>query len=275
LVVNPPAIAQRWYRLRDTPVIACHLDNKVEVETMSWKKCCAFLLTLATTLPAFAVDKHGFYMAAGMASDATTAGDSSLIGADSLVPSTIRTDSGKTEFRGTIAVGYVYPLGPKYLVMMEAGKDVGGSTQFSTDAFLSPQSNFTSEIDRQWRFNRNWFVAVKPALRISDTTLAYLSFSHHQAYVSGRSDVSLDCEQGQCDNPTSSLSSGGSLSGTGFGLGTQTTFEKVWFLRVEVESIRFNRFNATQGDTADYSSFSRESLHPKSTVGRVVVGYRF
>jgi hypothetical protein len=55
----------------------------------------------------------------------------------------------------------------------------------------------------------------------------------------------------------------------------QTTFEKIWFLRVEVESIQFNRFKATNGDPSDYTSFSSESLHPKSTVGRVMVGYRF
>jgi hypothetical protein len=111
LVVNPPAIAQRRYLLRDTPVIACHLDNKVGVDTMHWKKCGAFLLALATTLPAFAIDKPGFYMAAGLAADATTAGNSGLVGIDSL-PSTLRTDSGKTEFRGTITVGYLYELGP-------------------------------------------------------------------------------------------------------------------------------------------------------------------
>ena len=242
---------------------------------MSWKKCCAFLLALTTTLPAFAVDKPGFYMAAGMALDATTAGDSSLIGFDTSSPSTLRTDSGKTEFRGTIAVGYVYPLGPKYLVMMEAGKDVGNSTQFSTDAFLIAPSTYTSEIDRQWRLKRNWFVAVKPALRISDTTLAYLSFSHHQAFVSGRSEVSIDCKEGQCEGPPLSFSSGGSLSGTGIGLGMQTTFEKIWFLRVEVESIRFNQFTASIGDPAIPTAYNSESLHPKSTVGRVMVGYRF
>ncbi len=106
---------------------------------MHWRKCCVFLLAIATTLPALATDKPGFYMAAGMASDATTAGDSGLVGLDSL-PSTLKTDSGKTEFRGTIAVGYFYPLGPKYLVMLEAGKDVGSSTQFSTDAVLIAQN---------------------------------------------------------------------------------------------------------------------------------------
>lgn len=240
---------------------------------MHWKKYCAFLLALATTLPAFAVDKPGFYMATGMALDATTAGDSGLVGIDSQ-PSTLRTDSGKTEFRGTIAVGYLYPLGPKYLVMMEAGKDVGSSTQFSTDAFLIAQNNYSSEIDRQWQFKRNWFVAVKPALRISDTTLAYLSFSHHQAYVSGQSDLSLDCQGNDC-NTTTSFAGGGSLSGTGIGLGMQTTFEKIWFLRVEVESIRFNQFTASVGDPGIPTAYNSASLHPKSTVGRVMVGYRF
>ena len=241
---------------------------------MSWKKCCAFLLALTTTLPAFAVDKPGFYMAAGMALDATTAGDSSLIGFDTSSPSTLRTDSGKTEFRGTIAVGYVYPLGPKYLVMMEAGKDVGNSTQFSTDAFLIAPNNDYNKIDQQWRFKRNWFVAVKPAVRISDTTLAYLSFSHHQAYVSGRSDLSLACQGNDC-NAITSFAGGSSLSGSGIGVGMQTTFEKIWFLRVEVESIRFNQFTASVGDPAIPSAYSTASLHPKSTVGRVMVGYRF
>jgi hypothetical protein len=241
---------------------------------MHWKKYCAFLLALATTLPAFAVDKPGFYTAAGMASDATTAGDSSSIGFETSLPSTLRTDSGKTEFRGTIAVGYVYPLGPKYLVMMEAGKDVGNSTQFSTDAFLIATNNDYNKIDQQWRFKRNWFVAVKPAVRISDTTLAYLSFSHHQAYVSGRSDLSLTCQGNDC-NTTTSFAGGGSLSGTGIGLGMQTTFEKIWFLRVEVESIRFNQFTASVGDPAIPTAYNSASLHPKSTVGRVMVGYQF
>ncbi len=240
---------------------------------MHWNKYLAALLSFVVVLPAFAASKPGFYLGAGLASDATTAGDSGLVGLDSL-PSTLRTDSGKTEFRGTIAVGYLYELGPKYLVMMEAGRDAGSSTQFSTDALLIAQNGYSSEIDRAWRFKRNWFVAVKPALRISDNTLAYLSFSHHQAYASGRSDLSLDCNNGTC-NTITSFSGGGSLSGTGIGLGMQTSFEKIWFLRVEVESIRFNRFSTSVGDPTVPTAFSSESLHPKSTVGRVMVGYQF
>jgi hypothetical protein len=158
--------------------------------------------------------------------------------------------------------------------MMEAGKDIGSSTQFSTDAFLIASNNDYNKIDQQWRFKRNWFVAVKPALRISNTTLAFLSFSHHQAYASGRSDLSLACQGNDC-NTTPSFADGGSLSGTGIGLGMQTTFEKIWFLRVEVESIRFNQFTASVGDPAIPSAYSSASLHPKSTVGRVMVGYRF
>lgn len=240
---------------------------------MDWKKCLAALLTLSVAVPALAWDKPGFYMAAGLATDATIAGDAGLVGLDSL-PSTLRTDSGKTEFRGTITLGYLYPLGPTYLVMMEAGRDIGSSTRFSTDAFLIAQNNFYSEMDREWRFKRNWFVAVKPALRLSEHTMAYLSLSHHQASISGRSDLWLDCNGGTCNN-TTSFSGSGSLSGTGIGLGMQTRFEKSGFVRVEVESIRFNRFNATVGDPAVFTSFSSESLHPKSTVGRVMLGYLF
>jgi len=254
-------------------MIACHPDNKIGLKTMQWKKYCAFLLALATSLAAFADDEPSFYMAAGNASDATTAGNAGLVGLDSL-PSTLKTDSGQTEFRGTITVGYLHPLGSKYLLMMEAGRDVGSSTRLSTDALLIAQNGYFSEIDREWRFKRNWFVALKPAFRMSDTTLAYLSLSHHQASVSGRSDLWLDCNNGTC-NTITSFSGSGSLSGTGIGLGMQTTFEKVGFLRIEVESIRFDRFSATQGDPAVFTAFSSESLHPTSTVGRVMVGYRF
>ena len=240
---------------------------------MGWRKHLAVLLSLIGALPALAWDKPGFYMAAGFAVDATTAGNAGLVGLDSL-PSTMQTDSGKTEFRGTLTAGYVYPLGPKYLVIMEAGKDLGSSTRFSSDAFLIAQNNFYSEIDREWRFKRNWFVAVKPALRMSDTTLAYLSLSHHQASVSGRSDVWLDCNHGVC-NTVTSFSGHGNLSGSGFGLGLQTTLEKKGFLRIEVENIRFNRFNAALEDTSVSTLFCSDNFQPKATVGRVMVGYLF
>jgi hypothetical protein len=67
----------------------------------------------------------------------------------------------------------------------------------------------------------------------------------------------------------------GRVNGAGIGLGMQTTFEKTGFLRVEVDNIRFNRFNATMGDPAVFTSFSSESLQPKTTVSRVMVGYLF
>jgi hypothetical protein len=67
----------------------------------------------------------------------------------------------------------------------------------------------------------------------------------------------------------------GRVNGAGIGLGMQTTFEKTRFLRVEVDNIRFNRFNATMGDPAVFTSFSSESLQPKTTVSRVMVGYLF
>ena len=240
---------------------------------MGWRKHLAVLLSLIGALPALASDKPGFYMAAGLGLDATSAGNSGLVGINGL-PSTLQTDSGKTEFRGTLTAGYVFLFGPKYLVMMEAGKDVGSTTRFSSDAFLVAQSRYYSEIDREWRFKRNWFVAVKPALRMSDTTLAYLSLSHHQASVSGRSDLWLDCIRGAC-NTVTSFSGHGNLSGSGIGLGMQTTLEKKGFLRIEVENIRFNRFNAALGDPSVSTLFCSENFQPKATVGRVMVGYLF
>lgn len=239
---------------------------------MNWKKCLTVLLSLTATLPVFAFDKPGFYMAAGTAFDATTAEDFGLVGLDSL-PSALLTDAGKTEFRGTLTAGYYYPLSPKYGVMVEAGKDTGASTGFTTATVLVASNGYSSEIDREWQFKRDWFFSIKPALRLSDATLAYLSISHHRGSVNGRSDLYIDCLT-SCSTVTS-FSGGGHVSGTGIGLGLQTTFEKIWFLRVEVESIRFNQFTASRGDPAVYTAYSSESLHSKSTVGRVMVGYRF
>ena len=239
---------------------------------MNWKKCLTVLLSLTATLPAFALDKPGFYMAAGMAFDATTAEDFGYVAEDA-PPSATLTDAGRTKLRGSLTVGYYYPLSPKYALMVEAGKDAGSDAGFTTATLLSG-NEYSSQFDREWQFKRNWFFSIKPALRLSDTTLAYLSLSHHQASVSGRSNLYIDCKDGACSG-TSSFSGGGNLSGTGIGLGMQTTMEKMWFLRVEVESIRFNQFSASKFDPDGGNVLNAQTLHPKSTVGRFMVGYRF
>lgn len=239
---------------------------------MNWKKYFIVLMTLGSTFPAFAIDKPGFYVAAGMALDATTAEDFGFVQEDS-APSATLTDAGRTKLFGTLIIGYYAPLGPKYGVMIETGKEAGGGIGFTTAAVLSANSGYTSQIDREWQFKRDWFFSIKPALRLSDTTLAYLSLSHHQSSVSGRSDLYIDCLL-DCGT-ISSFSGGGNLSGTGTGLGMQTTIEKIWFLRVEVEGIRFNQFTANTVGLASGTLFGTQSLHPKSTIGRVMVGYRF
>jgi hypothetical protein len=158
--------------------------------------------------------------------------------------------------------------------MVETGKDTGAGSSFTTAAALTANSGFTSEIDREWQFRRNWFFAMKPALRLSETTLVYLSLSHHQGSVTGRSDIYLDCLINICATQTS-FSGSGRLSGTGTGLGLQSTIEKNWFVRVEVERIQFNQFTASVGDPATWTDFRTESLRLISTVGRLMVGYRF
>ena len=262
----------RGYLLGRSAVINYHLDNRFGVRTMNWKRCLTVLLSLTTTLPVFALDKPGFYMAAGMALDATTAEDFGLVAQDSSL-SALLTDAGKTGYGGTLAIGYSYPLSPKYLVMVEAGKDTGANTSFSTGAVLIANNGYFSEIDREWQFRRDWFFAIKPALRLSDATLAYLSLSHHKGSVTGRSDLYIDCLS-SCDTVTS-FSGNGRVSGTGFGLGLQTTIEKNWFVRAEVERIRFNQFADSTGDPANLTAFSTENLRPISTVGRFMVGYQF
>lgn len=239
---------------------------------MDWRKYLAVLFTLTITLPVFAFDKPGFYITAGMALDATTAEDFGLAGLDNAFSSTLA-DAGKSRSGGTIALGYAYPLSPKYLIMLEAGKDTGDGTGFTTAAFLTT-GLLSSQIDREWQFRRDWFFAIKPALRLSDATLIYISLSHHKGSVSGRSDVYLDCALEGCTSQTS-FSGGGQLSGTGTGMGLQTTIDKNWFVRVEVERIQFTEFTASIGDPAALSDFRTESLRPISTVGRFTVGYRF
>jgi len=237
------------------------------------KNFLAVLLTLGTMLPVFAFDKPGVYLVAGKTFHATSAEDFSLVGRDSSL-SALLTDAGTSGVGGTIAIGYSYPLNPKYLIMVEAGKDTGTNTSFSTGAVLAADSGYVSQVDREWQFRRDWFFAIKPALRLSDATLVYLSLSHHKGSVTGRSDVYLDCVVGICSTETS-FSGRGRLSGTGTGLGLQTTIQKNWFVRVEVERIRFNQFTDSAGDPADLIAFSTENLRPISTVGRLMVGYQF
>ncbi len=241
---------------------------------MNRKNFLAVLLSLGTILPVFvfAFDKPGIYLVAGKAFNATTAEDFGLVGQDSSL-SALLTDAGRSGFGETIAIGYAYPLSPKYLVMVETGKDTGANTRFSTGALLIANNGDYSQIDREWQFRREWFFAIKPALRLSDATLAYLSLSHHKGSMTGRSDLYIDCFL-SCDTVTS-FSGGGDLSGTGLGLGLQTTIEKNWFVRVEVEKIRFNQFTASNGDPADTAAFSTENMRPLSTVGRFMLGYRY
>lgn len=238
----------------------------------TWKNFVAVLLILGAPLPVFSVEKPGVYLVAGKTFDATTAADFGLAGLDNSL-SALLTDAGRSKFGGTIAIGYAYPLSPKYVVMIETGKDTGTSTGFTTAALLTT-GLYSSQIDREWQFRRNWFFAIKPAIRLSDASLVYLSLSHHHGSVTGRSDMYLDCTPSGCASQTS-FSGSGRLSGTGTGLGLQTTIEKNWFVRVEVERIRFNQFTASVGDPAVRSDFSTESLRPLSTVGRLMVGYRF
>ena len=239
---------------------------------MTWKKYLTVLLSLTATLPVFASDKPGVYLVAGKSFNANTTEDFGLEGQDSSL-SALMTDAGGSGSGGTFAIGYSYPLSPKYLVMVEAGKDTGANTSFSTGALLTANNGYSSQIDREWQIKRDWFFAIKPALRLSDMTLAYVAISHHKASVSGRSDLYIDCLFG-CDTVTS-FSGGGDLSGTGFGLGLQTTIEKNWFVRVEVERIRFNRFTASSAAPDDSAGFSTQTVRPVSTVGRFMVGYRF
>lgn len=239
---------------------------------MNRKKCLAVLVTLTMTLPVLAQDKPGIYLVAGKAFNATTAEDLSVVGQDSSL-SALLTDAGRSGSGETIAIGYSYPLSQKYLVMVEAGKDTSAYSRFSTGAVLTANNGFSSLIDREWQFRRDWFFAIKPAVRLSDATLAYLSLSHHKGSLTGRSDLYIDCLL-VCDTVTS-FSGGGPLRGTGLGLGLQTTIEKNWFVRVEVEKIRFNQFTATTGDPANLTAFKTENLRPISTVGRFMVGYRF
>ena len=268
----PPAIVHCRYLPGSNAVITCHLDNKFGMRTMNWKNLLAVLLGLGAMLPVFAFDKPGIYLVAGKAFNATTAEDFGLVGQDSSL-SALLTDVGKSGFGGTLAIGYSYPLSPKVLVMVEAGKDTGANTSFSTGAALAANTGYSSQIDREWQFRRDWFFAIKPALRLSDATLAYLSLSHHKGSVTGRSDLYIECLL-SCDTVTS-FSGNGRVSGTGLGLGLQTTIEKNWFVRVEVERIRFNQFSASVGDPSDVAAFSTENLRPISMVGRFMVGYQF
>ena len=236
---------------------------------------CLGLIFFLSPLASFAANSSGFYAVAGMALDAHVAHDSGtdfLDGSAGLTSSNI----GQGKLGASFGLGYQFALREPFVVMLEAGKDLGTDMSLSTTSMLLGSSGFFSTLSRQWELKRDWYIAIKPGMYINPSTLVYLSLAHHPGSAHLSSVLQMDClAVDSClDNRQRTGSTG--MQGTGIGAGMQSALTDKLFFRVEVERIDYGRININFSDpVTSPDGFALQSLKLNEYLGRISLGYRF
>lgn len=180
-------------------------------------------------------------------------------------------DLGKEKFRGQLTAGYYYPLNEKFLMGFEVGTMLGsGSTaENNTVSLLAPGINDVRRTS--WNTGHEWFVGIKPAMRLTPDTLGFLMLSHHK--MKGRFDTSFaqDCADpvaGTGCTPISASSFSGGLSGTGIGIGMETNLSNKMFLQIAIERVHYGTASLAGQDVL-------QTFKATTISGLMAVGYRF
>jgi hypothetical protein len=180
--------------------------------------------------------------------------------------SSLRNHSG-----ASLLLGYQFQPSTHTMATLELGRDVVADGTFSSHG----ESGLTNSagpnlLDVNWNLSPNWFIALKPGVHISDRLIAYVSFAYHSADV----DFSRTAQFGRQNTTRSGVRS---IGGTGIGIGFQSAINNRWFVRGEVENIRFSNvvIDWTPANSTGSDSVSRHSIKPEALVGRVIFGYRF
>ena len=226
------------------------------------------LLLWSTAL--LAQSAQNFYIAGGLMSQRMTGkirSEEVFDGQHILIDSSLwREGSG-----GSVVVGYQFQPSTHSMATVEVGRDIVASGTFSSHG----ESGLTNSagpnvLDVHWKMSPNWFFALKPGVRISESLIAYVSVAYHSADI----DLSRTAQFGRQNTTRSSVRS---VGGTGIGIGFQSAISHHWFVRGEIENIRFSDIvidwtpaNSTGGDLV-----SRHGLKPEALVGRLIFGYRF
>lgn len=233
------------------------------------------LIFLFAPLASFAGSFSGFYAVAGMALDAHVADDRSTDMLNGSLGAT-KSDLGQGKQGESVAVGYQFALSDRFVLMLEAGKDLGTDMSLSTKSALVGSLGFFSTVNREWQLNRDWYIALKPGLQINPSTLVYLSLAHHPGSAHLSSALHMDCLIVQACINDQQRSGSSSMQGTGIGAGMQTALSDQLFFRVEIEKIDFGGINMNSGNpVTSPNNFSIVSLKPSEYLGRISLGYHF
>lgn len=230
---------------------------------------CLFMPTLA-----LADARSGPYIVGGLMLDAGTATD---IGGKAEDSASLQSQVtlGKAKTGGTLAAGYQFALGSRFVLMVEAGKDFGADLSLSTSLLESEPDFTTSALARRWHVQRDWHVALKPGWQVSPSTTVYLSLAQHRGSARLDNQADVGCLTGVCQF-SSAESFNGRLRGTGIGLGLMSMLSGQWFVRAEVERIDFDTLRFNRGELGNINTFfTRNELDASNTVGRVMIGWRF
>lgn len=180
-------------------------------------------------------------------------------------------DLGKEKFRGQLAAGYYYPLNENFLMGFEIGTLLGSGPVAENNqvVVLAPEINDVTR--SSWRTGREWFIGIKPAIRLSPDSLGFLMLTHHK--MKGRFDTSFaqDCANpaaGTGCTPISASSFSGDLSGTGIGIGMETNLSNKMFFQIAIERVRYS--TAFLNNPPFSQTFKTTAL-----TGLMAIGYRF
>jgi opacity protein-like surface antigen len=220
------------------------------------------LLLLLFSTSASAERAQGFYIAGGLMTQSLSPHMQSTEIFDG-PPVALDASESRYNSGGTLLVGYQLPLADRWVVMLEAGTDLGTRGTWSAQAESGAES-----LDVHWKIARSGFLAVKPGRRLGEGLVAYLLLAYHHADA----DLSRSTIGSQNNTRTGTRT----IGGAGIGLGLQGQLSDRVFIRGEVEHVQFSR--TTIDFIASGSGGSLVSLHsikPEAMVGRVIVGYRF
>ncbi len=233
----------------------------------------ALLLTcLLLPMLASAAGRSGPYVVGGLMLDAVTGLDYNGTTFDGDATDTWLA-AGKSRTGGTLGAGYQFAPGGQFVLMVEAGKDMGADLHMSLTNRYTSQSNAYDEATRRWQLQRDWYVALKPGWQVSPSTTLYLSIAHHRG--SARLDNEItECLSGICDSLSLETISK-KTHGTGIGLGIQSALSEHWFVRAEVERIDVGRVEFALSDQGNPPISQRDQLDATHTTGRVMIGWRF
>ena len=237
------------------------------------KRHCAALILMGAlqSANAWADNFSGFYVTAGGALQAylTAQFKQNDSNADFLRSEWV--DLGKEKFRGQLTAGYYYPLTEKLLMGFEIGSLLGSGPVAENNQVVVLAPGINDVTRNSWSTGREWFIGIKPAIRVSSDSLVFLMLNRHK--MKGRFDTSFaqDCTNpaaGTGCTPISASSFSGELSGTGIGVGMETNLSNRMFFQIAVERVRYGTAFLNSPDISQ--TFKNTALS-----GVMAIRYRF